>query len=129
MEHRNLDLILQKIDEGRDLSLIRCEIADLIKEQVELCKLHGCDAALPHLINAVGSLNLNVNSNRQPITVGLYTSLVDIGKANRALQFDEIEPALKISVHWSITYDMLLEMVEAIRDKVLTQAQDSDLAA
>jgi hypothetical protein len=123
MEYENLNLIAQKIGKGHDVNLIRCEIADLIKGQIEYCELHRCDAALPHLVNAVGSLSLNINSNRQPNTAGLYTALLDLEKAKRALQCEEIQSTFKIKIHWSITYDMLLETVLAIRDKLSTPTE------
>jgi hypothetical protein len=118
---RSVKTITEDLDNGCDLRLIRYAIADLIEHYLHRGKRTNNMAALPHLINAVGSLTLNVNSKKHTVPVGLYACLHDIEKAIGAFKKDAELFRLSVQSLETITYDFLIETLEAIRQTAVFQ--------
>lgn len=125
----DLTTFITRLENGEDLNLIRCEIADLITHQLQRSRATSHVAALMHLTNAVGSLTLNVNSTRQPTMAGLQVCLMDLEKAIAALDAKSKNYELRGKRAEAITYDLLIEAVRAIRDKASCDASSGSRAA
>jgi hypothetical protein len=113
---KSIETIFNELDKNGDLNVIRCDIADLIIQQLERSKTLNNVAALSHLTNAVGTLNLNVHSSRQPSTAGLEICLKDLQKAIETIDRNERRFNLRIKRVEQVTYDMLIEAVRTIRE-------------
>jgi hypothetical protein len=112
---KNIKTIIDELNQGGDLSVIRCTIADLIEYYLQ----HGKDTnnvvALPFFINAVGTLSLNVNSKRCTSPVGLYSCLIYLEKAIAASEGKAKPSCLNTESIEMPTYDFLIAVLAAIR--------------
>jgi hypothetical protein len=112
---KSVEQIIDDLNLGGDIKLIRNDIADLMEFHLQRGKCNNKEAALLYFINAIGSLTLNANSTRDINPVGLYTCLIDLAKAIHAL--DE-NPKINCRSNQSIdhiTYEFLIDALIALR--------------
>ena len=119
--------IIAKLEQDADLNVIRCAIADLIIHYSEYSKTMNNLAALDHLINAVGSLTLNINATRQPSALGLKVCMVDIEKAITELSNSTETYQVRARRVEALSFDLLLEAAHAIHKKVCRTEIDVQL--
>jgi hypothetical protein len=111
---RSLRDLMEK--EG-NLDIVRAAIADLIAEKLRCAKAANQTAALPHLINAIGSFTLGINATRQPLKFGLYACLGDLEKICAAVDGNEKWNPLFAKGSELMTFDFLIEAFQTIRDQ------------
>jgi hypothetical protein len=114
--------IIEMVDNEEDLFVIRSEIVNLIAHYLMRGREAKNTAALPHLINAIGSLTLYGYSPRQPIKIGLYTCLIDLEKAIAAIEDNQIPLPLRINNCEVINYDFLIEALQPLRNDTSSNA-------
>jgi len=118
---KNVETIINELNLGNDVRLIRNDIADLIEHYLQSGKSANKDAALPYFVDTIESLALNINSPRDMSPVGLYTCLSDLGKAIAALEgiavFDETPKRIRSNLRSieQITYEFLIDVLVALR--------------
>lgn len=120
---KSVEAITHELDNDGDLRHIRNAIADLIEHYLIRGKNSNNMRALPHLINAVGSLTLNIHSKKHATPIGLYTCLSDIEKAIAAFCSHAELFRLRVQSLETITYDFLLETLTAMRRTAISQGQ------
>lgn len=124
-----VDAILMQLESGCDLNLVRSAIAELALHHLQRSKECNNINALVHFTNAIGSLTLNVNATRQPITAGLHTALMDLELAIAAIESNETRHDLRVKRAKQITHDMLIEAAQRIHGKASSAAATGERAA
>lgn len=126
----SITAIRAQLAQDGDLNTIRCAISDLIIHHLQRSKASHNVGALDHLTNAVGTLSLNVTTTRQPTTAGLVLCLRDIEKAMEELDNPENDTyQLNRKRAEAVTYDMLTEAVQRIRNQAACDTPNDDQAA
>lgn len=77
----NVDSILQQLDEGRDIKVVRAATADLIEHHLQTLKGSLGYWEMAHFANAIAALAWNINSRHEPTTTWLRLCLANVEKA------------------------------------------------
>jgi hypothetical protein len=112
---KSVKQIIDDLNLGNDINLIRNDIADLIEFHLQRGKRDNKEGALLYFINALGSLTLNANSTSAINPVGIYTCLIDLAKAIHALDENPKINRRNIQSIDHITYEFLIDALIALR--------------
>ncbi|MGZ3237967.1 MAG: hypothetical protein ACXWIN_00370 [Burkholderiaceae bacterium] len=111
---KNIKEIVDELNLGNDVCLIRNDIADLMEHYLQRGE-RVKDVALPYFINAIRSLTLNVNSTKEITPVGLYTCLIDLEKAITASEMNPKQDRINVTSLEHVTYGFLIDALIALR--------------
>jgi hypothetical protein len=109
--------IAEMMDNNEDLFVIRAAIVELISYYTQRGREAKNTSALPHLINAMGSLTLYGYAPRQPIKIGFFTCLIDLEKAIVAINENRDAEPLRINTTDVVTYDFLIDALQPLRNE------------
>jgi hypothetical protein len=112
---KSVKQIIDDLNLGNDIDLIRYDIADLMEFHLQRGKRDNKEVALIYFINALGSLALNANSTRDHNPVGLYTCLIDLSKAIDALDENPKINNMNSQNIDDISYEFLIDALIALR--------------